>query len=900
MKTNRLGYPVLSDELHKRLFCGQPRNEISDEQLALIEAQYRRYELPFPVTTSEVPEYDFQLPEIPIKADDPAELFEKIGKEFAEPYDTRLKNLYANDIPPVPTRYEIVRKAGWYRYVVGQPPEPVPHPLEDTFVFDSETLVTQGNFPIIATAVSHLAWYIWLAPEIENPELPYQPRLFPLGYCKLAIAHNASFDSCRTVEHRDISAPWGKRNVFFDTMAAHIVTAGYSGPQRSALYTGAYFPWAKKGCKNSLVDCYNYYVWPEVPLGDADKELRDIFVIAPDCNYIVNQFDDVMHYSLMDVKYLFDMARAQYPWYRANRPSWVSLSGFLQQSTFHLPVKEDWFEWIARVDAVYADHEQRVDRELRAEATVIANQYKDCAATIGPERLQQLLDNPHLYNKANATEALVYRWLSCPWLGTLDWTVKPRSRKLKGYPEWFRKMPDLLTSKSRLTHTLLKLKWAGQPITFIKGMGWCYEDPDTKRWTRVPRPQGGNVAVLLCKDFKDEYKPGGRITTDDPLANKVLQLALAMSYWTSIQSRVKDQIAAYGNNDRGVNPLVISPNLVVQGTVSGRSVERLFLTVSDIKAHKIGTECKSRFQAPDGWELIQADMSGQELRFFAALADAALGVMGSTVCGFNVMAGNKEDGTDPHTKLAQRYEIERDFAKTCYYALVYGAGAKTIAKTIYLAHGGRKTMAECIAMANDLIAYRKGSKLQGKTYAGGTDSEGFTALERIGNMLVPETPMLGAKMTLPLRPANVGREFHSSRCNWGVQSGGRDQLDCFITMFNYMARVYNIEARVVWSYHDEMVALCADDQTKEAVWLYNVVHAYTWALLAYKTGVNELCMVNTFFDDVKVSSAFTKNPNLDGKYCQTISNPDEVTKPDTIYTIRELAEQQLDKLLVTV
>lgn len=895
MKKNRLGYPVLPDEMHKTLFGDAPRVDASEEMVANIRHQYQRFELPFPVETAAVPDYKFQMPDTGIEYNNVEEFFERVGAEFAKPMDARLRALYAQDLPAMPAISDIVRKAGWYRYAPGQAPQLVDAPLEDTFVFDCETLVTRGNFPIIATAASAKAWYIWLAPEIENPDLPYQTRLFPLGKGKLGVAHNASFDFSRTCEHRNINTAPEDISYFFDTMSAHIVTAGYGGPQRAALTTGRYFTWADKGCKNSLLACYNFYTWPLVPLTQEDKATRDLFVTAPDCSYIVAQFDKLIEYALLDVHYLFEMARVQYPRYREARPSWVSLAGMLQQSTFHMPVKDDWFEWIDRVEQLYHQYEEQIDRQCRDYAKSIATKYKEAYEALPIERVQELYRNPH-DNDGSANELAIAEVHECPWLSTFNWQIKPRAKVNRGWPEWYRRLPKL-TSKNRITHMLLKLRYRGQPILYRKGMGFCYQDEQTLQWNRVPRSKPGNVAVVLCKDFKDQFA-SGEIHSDDPHTAEILRMALSSTYWTSTQKRVKQQLVARGTNNRGKDPLVVSPGLVVHGTISGRSVEPLWLTVSDIKAHKLGTEIKSRFQPAEGYKLVQADMSGQELRYFAALADAKVGVMGSTIVGFNVMAGNKENGTDPHTKLANRYKIGRADAKTAYYALIYGAGKKTIAWPIYYGRGGKSSMSECQKLAADIIFYRKGKKIRGTNkYAGGTDSEGFTHLEEIGTSRFPRTPVLNSRMTAPQCPAYCGNNFHTGRINWVVQAGARDQLDCFIVLFNYLARYYGLDARVVWSFHDEYVAHVAEEDCEKAVWLYNVAHAYTWALLSYKLGLNDLCMVNTFFDDVFVNSAFTKNANLDGKYTQTLSNPDEALEPTKVYTVWDLAEQQMDKLL---
>ncbi len=87
-----------------------------------------------------------------------------------------------------------------------------------------------------------------------------------------------------------------------------------------------------------------------------------------------------------------------------------------------------------------------------------------------------------------------------------------------------------------------------------------------------------------------------------------------------------------------------------------------------------GSECRSLFTVPDGWNLIGADMSGLELRclahYMARWDDMAY--------GRTILEGKNEDGTDIHSVnmrvLAAIATLTRDTAKTWFYAYLYGAG----------------------------------------------------------------------------------------------------------------------------------------------------------------------------------------------------------------------------------
>jgi DNA polymerase gamma 1 len=110
----------------------------------------------------------------------------------------------------------------------------------------------------------------------------------------------------------------------------------------------------------------------------------------------------------------------------------------------------------------------------------------------------------------------------------------------------------------------------------------------------------------------------GRLNSDLPEAKRALEIANSVSYWTSVRKRVMDRIFLRVSNPHGEDALVTVPEILCHGTVTRRTVESLMVTMCSTKNWRIGTELKSRVQAPDGWKIVGADFDGDLVDDFAS------------------------------------------------------------------------------------------------------------------------------------------------------------------------------------------------------------------------------------------------------------------------------------------
>ena len=201
-------------------------------------------------------------------------------------------------------------------------------------------------------------------------------------------------------------------------------------------------------------------------------------------------------------------------------------------------------------------------------------------------------------------------------------------------------------------------------------------DGGTFYFVKLPHKDGGenNVGNPLAKDFLDKLKDGILATASaSGMAGRVLVSAKSVSYWKSSRDRIGTQLVV----DDGGGRNVILPMIVPAGTLTRRAVERTWLTASNAKEDRIGSELKTLVEEPPGHAIVGADVDSQELWIAAVLGDAHFSQEhGSTPLGWMTLQGNKADGTDMHSATAKTVGVSRDNAKVLNYGRIYGAGLK--------------------------------------------------------------------------------------------------------------------------------------------------------------------------------------------------------------------------------
>ena len=903
-----MGYPVLSSTLRERIFGKQAPPEMSRIAKQKAESLLKEFDIQTPV---DYPDhlYDGPLPLPEIQGENLGEHFETIARNQVGEYKNLGDEFAACELPELPPKDKLVFKPGWTRYtkVRGKwKTESVPCPLEKAFTYDTETYVHGGAFPIIGTALSAKAAYIWLASELIDPTLPEdkwdQHSLIPIGENRFVAGHNISYDRVRAREGYSLDRA-KPENFYFDTLSAHIGVSGLASGQRW-LYVLAgknpedlteeekrklrYAPkWLDEGSTNSLVATYNFHVY-EVrkffgddvqPLGAGDKAVRDIFVKATHLSQIRQMLTEAVDYAIKDAYYTAELFQALWPKYLDATPSMVALCGHYHLNGSIIPLVPDWEEWIQGVERTFEGHNQEMTQICKDLVWENYEQWK-----------RLYLNDP---DKAE-------RWVAKdPWLSQLNWEVKTFKGKYAHIPHWVRpfvKDPDEhIGVKSNLSHLLLKLKWEGTPMIFTKDMGWCFHNEEGAL-TKIPHPKGAgdNVGGVLSKDFVDDMKVG-RLNSDLPEAKRALEIANATSYWTSVRKRVMDRIFLRAHNPHGEDALVTLPEILCHGTVTRRTVESLMATMCSTKSFRIGTELKSRVQAPEGWKIISADYDAQELNIAGIYADKwEGGHVGCSPMGYSVLSGSKEAGTDPHSALAKLAGVDRDTAKIAGFSILYGAGVRAV-QTYIRRRYPEKSPAEVKNFAFKMLESKKGKARNG-LYEGGSDSGAFNMMEEISmRSRIPQLPCLGTKISTAMRPAAVGDDFKTGRTNWAIQSSGSEILSITLTSVAWLAEEYKIPYRFVISIHDELHFLAPERYAEQFAVLFQIAHAYTWSLFHSAVDIPDLPLSRAFFSSVAIDDRLRKSPKESTK---TLSNPyGDKEPPGVEYSMCELAEiGAIDKL----
>ncbi|CAL1698877.1 unnamed protein product [Somion occarium] len=477
-----------------------------------------------------------------------------------------------------------------------------------------------------------------------------------------------------------------------------------------------------------------------------------------------------------------------------------------------------------------------------------------------------------------------------------------------------------LTVRNRFAPLLLRLSWQGWPLYHSREHGWTFRvSPDTDYKThltpltfydpaderlqelvhrrgytfyKLPHKDGekANVGSPLGKNFI-KYAQDGTLTSPGDEAKDALDMNAQCSYWISARDRVMKQVVVWQDKhlnmgfpqthaqDGSQKWGMILPQVITMGTVTRRAIEKTWLTASNAKKNRVGSELKAMVRAPPGYAIVGADVDSEELWISSAMGDAQFGLHGATAIGWMTLEGTKAAGTDLHSKTASILGISRDQAKVFNYSRIYGAGMRHAVLLLLQSNAGMLPE-QAQKLAENLYASTKGknthrSDLFGrKFWFGGTESFVFNKLEEIALSDKPQTPALGCGITYALSkeylPTEFGSDYMTSRINWVVQSSGVDYLHLLIVSMDHLITKYNIQARYLISVHDEVRYLVKEEDRYRAALALQIANVWTRSLFAYKLGMDDLPQGVAFFSAVDVDHVLRKEVDMP---CVTPSQP---------------------------
>lgn len=932
-RINPVGIQYLSNHLHQQVFGDKKHSKRAEElseddqqELIRISRQYLKHHGLLGKKTSVTEPISFDLPQLQGSSLD--EHFQKLGQFASQPYLDMAKSKFTL-VPPRPEAW--VRQSGWYRYAPGEPPKKVDYPLEETLVFDVETLYKVTPYPILAVAHSNKAWYCWCSPYLCGDDNPrHLIPLDTLNKTRLVIGHNVGYDRARVLEEYNCQE---SKAFFLDTMSLHIASSGMCSRQRPKWMLNKKLrekndkesedldslgsdedPWITVSTMNSLKDVAKLHCGI-----DMDKEPRELLSTL-DKNEIIKNFDIIVNYCATDVETTSQVFDKVFPLFLHKCPHPVSFGALRFLSTCILTTnKTTWNDYISRSEKVYQDSKQQIEDKIVA---II-------------EDVVKLKDSPEIIAKDS-------------WLKQLDWTIKPlrltkkgvpvKGQKLPGYPEWYRSLfpsknavRPQITIKTRSIPLFFKLSWEGSPVFWTDEEGWCFHVPEgnLKEYTaknydiarksdpkvpghillKVPHPNGQqfNCTTLLSKPYIHFFEKG-ILTSHSDLAHEALKINSSGSYWMSARERVMSQFVVpqssfpdqFKSVDDKSSPqkdlAIILPTVIPMGTVTRRSVENTWLTASNAKHNRIGSELKAQIKAPPGYSFVGADVDSEELWIASLVSDSVFNLHGGTAIGWMCLEGSKNEGTDLHTRTAKILNCSRNEAKIFNYGRIYGAGVKFAGQLLKKFNPGLSD-AEAKETAEKLYASTKGmvkrSKIFKKFWYGGSESILFNKLEHIAEQQEPKTPVLGAGITYSLMKRNLGANtFLPSRINWAIQSSGVDYLHLLCCSMNYLIKKYSIKARLCISIHDEIRFLAADEDKYRTAMALQISNIWTRAIFCEQMGIDDLPQNCAFFSAVDIDHVMRKEVDMD---CVTPSNPAPIPHGESL-DIRQLLSKPTSNL----
>lgn len=923
---NEIQVQQLSKHLYDQLFPNGSTTQPSPQLVELARNHLRQHELLGKNTDNSAP-VAFDLPPLAGKTLD--EHFHKLGVDSGEPFLTHAKAFSRASLPPKPRTW--LHRSGWTKYTAGGIIEEGVAPEGNMMCFDTEVMWKESPFAVMACAATPDAWYAWLSPWLLG-ETENERQLIPLGNAttdKVIVGHNVGYDRARILEEYDLKQT---RNSFLDTMSLHVAVNGMCSRQRPTwmkhkknrelrdkiakettnmelvelLNNNAFGDeeeelWVERSSINSLRDVAKFHLNISM-----DKEIRDSFGEL-DREGIVAKLDELLTYCAADVAVTHRVFQIVFPNFLEVCPHPVSFAALRHLSSVILPVNKTWDAYIANSEATY----NRLTNGVQERLVNLA------------ERALEIKDDAD-------------KWSTDPWLKQLDWSgqeirmtkgtaqvpSRPVARqKMPGMPKWYKDLFKTSTTitlsvRTRVAPLLLRLSWDGYPLTWSDKYGWTFRVPraEAVKYTQklmVPCDFSDDTVPALKEDrdhiyFKLPHKDGptsrcanpmakgylgyfesGTLSSEYAYAKEALEMNASCSYWVIARARIRSQLVIYEDDlpssstaksadESAPTSGFILPQIIPMGTVTRRAVENTWLTASNAKKNRVGSELKAMVRAPPGYVFVGADVDSEELWIASVVGDATFKLHGGNAIGFMTLEGTKAAGTDLHSRTAAILGITRNDAKVFNYGRIYGAGHKFAAQLLRQFNPNLSEK-ETLEISTKLYKTTKGTKTNRKSlhkrpfWRGGTESFLFNKLEEFAEQEHPRTPVLGAGITEALMSRYISKGgYLPSRINWAVQSSGVDYLHLLIVAMDYLIRRFNIDARLAITVHDEIRYLVRDADRYRAAMALQVANLWTRAMFAQQVGIDDLPQSCAFFSAVDIDHVLRKEVDMD---CVTPSNP---------------------------
>jgi DNA polymerase gamma 1 len=786
----------------------------------------------------------------------------------------------------------------------------VSYPITDTLFLDFESY--KGNrsdyAPFMCSAISGEGrLYCWLFAN----ELLDQPVVDFGNKIKLYIGHNSVAYDRRYIKQ---FYEYGHDKRMLDTMSLYFVLMGMSAGQIKTLKALKNFKrenipaWAKVTCAANLKDIAYHLCGIKL-----DKDIKDLWVSkekeAPKpFSNVLNNLNEIWKYAVMDT---FSCLRIYAPMYKeiAEIPSKIYLVGQLERSTLRIGNTKSIPEFQAKVN----NHNKTKLTELAKLTTelLITNinnrdmpTLRFAQGWIKKDWMERVFKstsfqdfkskNLDLFTEDNLTNIQIPVELS--FLGWEDDTSdnskrgvskrktlnklqqvqqafnkgfvsKIHKRTISDFVSKMHKKPDANSSipyvsiTGKLFPILIGLKWMGNRLEIKQNTWGCYTD---KGFIKLPHSKGKeNVGTPISKDYKAKVKTKEFTTDLDIDLSTLFETIVETSLWNKFDKRFS---ALY------IHDHIWLVEQVPSGTVTGRMASSLGVVMSNEKKEKAGSEMKTLFGASDPQHLlVAADWDSQESEIFNCHMDSTTGYPISYVFGFILLCYDIHQYVADFLSGQCPIVIERSLAKNMNFANQFFAGIEKLALMAYIALEGQATLVQCLDIAGKFQVFTRGEQEYGK-YSNGIASAGFNRIKQLAKNVNQRCKLSGRPISKPLR-AEVTSEDLTTRINFNIQGTGQSLVDCFLLILRELATKLGIPYQIAFMIHDQVIVETHKDYVKDMVWLFQICHLCSKAIMYKRFGIHGMPAKKMFFSGIEVDHVLRKSPTSN---CITPTNQEPI------------------------
>ncbi|OIW34012.1 hypothetical protein CONLIGDRAFT_205232 [Coniochaeta ligniaria NRRL 30616] len=943
---NEIGVQQLSNHIYPQLFPRTERFRAPPELVKLAEDHLRRHELLGKSDDNTAP-VAFDLP--PLVGQTMDEHFHKLGVDASEPFLTYAKQFARATTLPKPRRWVRKSGWTKYypdgRTEAVDAPDANMLCFDTEVMWKEHQFAVMA---CAASPDAWYAWLSpWLLGETENPR-QLVPLGDP-SKDRIIVGHNVGYDRARIREEYDLQQTrnsfldtmslhvavngmcsqqrptWmkhKKNRELRDKISKENTTVELAELlKNSAFVQEEEELWVERSSVNSLRDVAKFHL--NVTL---DKELREGFGTL-DRAGVVGKLDVLLDYCAADVAITHRVFQIVFPNFLEVCPHPVSFGALRHLSSVILPVDRSWDAYLANAEATY----QKLNQAVQERLILLA------------EKALEIKEDQEKWSTDPWLSQLDWSGQEIKMVKGKKKNDPPRPaarQKKPGMPQWYKDLfakndaPINITVRTRIAPLLLRLSWDGNPLVWSDTYGWTFRVPldqmakYTERqmircnfteeevdkalkedrehaYYKLPHKDGpsARVANPMAKGYL-AYFESGTLSSEYSYAKEALEMNASCSYWISARDRIKSQLVVYqdeldastgaesapapeARQPDGQHPAsgFILPQVIPMGTITRRAVENTWLTASNAKKNRVGSELKAMVRAPPGYVFVGADVDSEELWIASVVGDSTFKIHGGNAIGFMTLEGTKAAGTDLHSRTAAILGITRNDAKVFNYGRIYGAGLKFAAQLLRQFNPSLSER-QTLEIASKLYSTTKGTKTNRKAlykrpfWRGGTESFVFNKLEEFAEQERPRTPVLGAGITEALMGRFISKgAYLTSRINWAIQSSGVDYLHLLIVAMDYLARRYNIACRLAITVHDEIRYLVKEDDKYRAAMALQVANLWTRAMFAQQVGIDDLPQSCAFFSAVDIDRVLRKEVDMD---CVTPSNPIPIPPGESI------------------